>query len=57
MSNTKKKGSNNYESTGTILEEQGLIGTKKASHQPTLRVVSEEQETSVLSPTRTASLT
>lgn len=30
---------------------------KKANHQQTLRVVSDEQETSVLSPTRTASLT
>jgi len=56
-SNTKKKVANNYESTGTISEEQGLIGTNKASHQQTLTVVSEEQETSVLSPTRTASLT
>jgi len=36
----------------TVLPEQVTF-----SNQQTLRVVSEEQETSVLSPTRTASLT
>jgi len=55
---THKKDENNYESTCIISEEQGLVVTKKlASHHQTLRVVSDEQETSVLSPTRTASLT
>jgi len=39
------------------MKSKDWLEQKTASNQQTLRVVSEEQETSVLSPTTTASLT